>query len=167
MSKIIICRGLPGSGKSTWASQWVQEEPHKRIRINWDDMRKMFGGGIKGFWVPKREKLPLLSRTTHMLIHWAMEYNIDVIVDNTNLNPDELDKLLNMVYSATVLGKRMEVYYKNFLTPVDQCIERDSHRERPVGSTLIKNMSNTYVGFYSGEDEGTLLLKRHRAIEIK
>lgn len=43
MNKIIICRGIPASGKSTWAKQWVLEDPEHRIRINQDDIRNMLG----------------------------------------------------------------------------------------------------------------------------
>ena len=41
MSKLIITRGLPASGKSTWAKQWVLEDPEHRVRINQDDIRLM------------------------------------------------------------------------------------------------------------------------------
>lgn len=53
MSKLIITRGLPASGKSTWAKQWVLEDPEHRVRINQDDIRLMLGK----YWVPKRESL--------------------------------------------------------------------------------------------------------------
>ena len=53
MSKLIITRGLPASGKSTWAKQWVLEDPEHRVRINQDDIRLMLGK----YWVPNREPL--------------------------------------------------------------------------------------------------------------
>ena len=34
--KIIICRGIQGSGKSTWAKQWCHEDPEHRVRFNND-----------------------------------------------------------------------------------------------------------------------------------
>lgn len=51
-----IIWGLPASGKSTWAKQWVLEDPEHRVRINQDDIRLMLGK----YWVPKRA-----SCTTH------------------------------------------------------------------------------------------------------
>lgn len=51
--KIIVLRGLQGSGKSTWAKQWVNEDPEHRVRFNRDDVRNMLGK----YWVPSREKL--------------------------------------------------------------------------------------------------------------
>lgn len=36
---IIITRGLPASGKSTFAHNWVAEPPHNRVEINRDNTR--------------------------------------------------------------------------------------------------------------------------------
>lgn len=53
MSKIILCRGIQGSGKTTWAKQWALEDPEHRVRFNNDDVRNMLGK----YWVPNREVL--------------------------------------------------------------------------------------------------------------
>lgn len=44
IKKLIICRGIQGSGKSTWAKQWCHEDSEHRIRFNNDDIRNMLGG---------------------------------------------------------------------------------------------------------------------------
>lgn len=46
MSKVIICQGIQGSGKSTWALDYVTKEPTKRVRVNRDSIRKMFNNLI-------------------------------------------------------------------------------------------------------------------------
>ena len=51
MPKIILTRGIQGSGKSTWAKKWAEEDSEHRIRWNNDDFRRMLGK----YWVPKRE----------------------------------------------------------------------------------------------------------------
>ena len=43
MLKIIITRGIPGSGKTTWAKDVVKENSNY-IRINRDDLRIMLIG---------------------------------------------------------------------------------------------------------------------------
>lgn len=43
MNRLIICRGLPASGKTTWAKEWVMKDPGNRVRINLDDIRSMLG----------------------------------------------------------------------------------------------------------------------------
>ena len=51
MKRIILTRGIPASGKSTWAKQEVLKDPEHSIRINRDDLRNMSGQ----YWVPARE----------------------------------------------------------------------------------------------------------------
>lgn len=51
--KLIICRGIQGSGKTTRAKQWCHEDPEHRVRFNNDDIRNMLGK----YWVPSREGL--------------------------------------------------------------------------------------------------------------
>lgn len=43
MKRIILTRGIPASGKSTWAKQEVLKDPEHSIRINRDDLRNMSG----------------------------------------------------------------------------------------------------------------------------
>ena len=39
MPKIILCRGIQGSGKSTWAKKYILEDSENRVRFNNDDIR--------------------------------------------------------------------------------------------------------------------------------
>lgn len=42
--KVIICRGLPGSGKTTFAKEYIKKNLFsKTVRINRDDIREMMG----------------------------------------------------------------------------------------------------------------------------
>lgn len=80
MSKLIICRGIPASGKSTWAKQWVLEDPEHRVRINQDDICNMLGK----YWVPSREKL--VQHIQEEALIEALLRGYDIVIDNTNLN---------------------------------------------------------------------------------
>lgn len=80
---LIICRGIQGSGKSTWAKQWCHEDPEHRVRFNNDDIRNMLGD----YWVPNREKLVTEAKAN--MITFALIKGYDVVVDNMNLNPKE------------------------------------------------------------------------------
>lgn len=79
--KIIICRGIQGSGKSTWAKQWCHEDPEHRVRFNNDDIRNMLGD----YWIPSREKLVKCLYDRFLLDSMARKY--DIVIDNMNLNP--------------------------------------------------------------------------------
>ena len=87
--KLIICRGIQGSGKSTWAKQWCHEDPENRIRFNNDDIRNMLGD----YWVPNREKV--VTATYNTVLAYSMQKGYNIVVDNMNLNPKtcaELEK---------------------------------------------------------------------------
>ena len=105
MSKLIICRGLPASGKSTWAKQWVLEDPEHRVRINQDNIRLMLGK----YWVPKRE--PLVQHIQEEALIEALLKGYDIVIDNTNLNKKVLDN-----YRALVIAHgNHAIEFKDFL----------------------------------------------------
>ena len=83
--KLILTRGIQGSGKTYFAKSWVEEDPEHRIRINNDDIRNMLGP----YWIPSRETL--VSSTKKEIAHAAMRSNYDIVVDNMNLNPKEIN----------------------------------------------------------------------------
>ena len=76
MCKVIICRGIPASGKSYFAKNWVNEDSVNRVRINMDDIRNMLGP----YWVPTREKLVGIIKDNAILE--AVRQNYDIVIDN-------------------------------------------------------------------------------------
>ena len=140
MSKLIICRGLPASGKSTWAKQWVLEDPEHRVRINQDDIRLMLGK----YWVPSREKL--VQEIQFDAIIEALNREFDVVIDNTNLNNKVLDQFNRLIKTF----EDYEIEYKDFFdTPLSVCIERDKNRDLPVTEKVIRGFYNNYKDKYS------------------
>jgi len=156
MIQVVIVRGLQGSGKSTWAKNWVKEDPEHRIRINWDDIRVMMGGE-SCYWVPNREKIPFLNRVMENMMITAFEHDISVVIDNLNLNPKTIKTIQYMIAGAT--WKDVQILYKNILTPIEECIKRDAQRERPIGEKGIRITASRYPDFYSETDEGTKILE--------
>ena len=139
MNKFIICRGLPASGKSTWAKQWVLEDPEHRVRINQDDIRLMLGK----YWVPSREKL--VQKIQFDAIVEALCRKFDVVIDNTNLNKKVLDGFDRLIKTF----KDYEIEYKDFFdTPLSVCIERDKNRDLQVSEKIIRNFYNNYKDIY-------------------
>ena len=146
MAKIILCRGIQGSGKTTWAKQWVLEDPEHRVRFNNDDIRNMLGK----YWVPSREGLIKDLRT---LFLWeAMSYGFDVVIDNMNLNTKELEyynKVIDDWNSPKgvvhdLVRPKYDLEFKNFFTPLQECIERDSKRPNPIGEEVIRKTYEKY-----------------------
>ena len=140
MSKLIITRGLPASGKSTWAKQWVLEDPEHRVRINQDDIRLMLGK----YWVPSREKL--VQEIQFNAIIEALNREFDVVIDNTNLNNKVLDQFNRLIRTF----EDYEIEYKDFFdTPLSVCIERDKNRDLQVTEKVIRSFYNNYKDKYS------------------
>ena len=140
MSKLIITRGIPSSGKSTWAKQWVLEDPEHRVRINQDDIRLMLGK----YWVPSREEL--VQHIQKEALIEALERGYDIVIDNTNLNKKVLD-----FYRALVIDHgNHAIEYKDFFdTPLSVCIERDKNRDVQVSEKIIRNFYNNYKDIYT------------------
>ena len=139
MNKLIITRGIPASGKSTWAKKWVLEDPEHRVRINQDDIRLMLGK----YWVPSREKL--VQHIQKEALIEALEWGYDIVIDNTNLNKKVLD-----FYRALVIDHgNNAIEYKDFFdTPLSICIERDKNRNLQVTEKVIRNFYNNYKDIY-------------------
>ena len=134
-----MTKGLPGSGKSTWAAEYVlNRAPGKAVRVNQDLLRIMlhldrFGGG-------KTE--PLVQGGRSLLIELAMQNNVEVVIsDDTNFHPDcekEFRRLCEKHgYQFTI---------KDFTdVPVEECIKRDLKRTASVGEQVIRKMWRRYL----------------------
>ena len=149
IKKLILTRGIPGSGKSTWAKAWVAEDPEHRIRLNWDDMRNMLGP----YWVPSREPINkhMLWAGLNMAAYRTCPY--DVVIDNMNLNPkdwkyyEDWITTYNQSLNAEETNTQYKLEFKDFFTPVEECIRRDSMRSNPIGEKTIKDIWRRYKHF--------------------
>lgn len=142
--KIIMCRGLQGSGKSTWAMNWVLEDPEHRIRYNNDDIRNMLGK----YWVPSRE--PLIASTKKSILTFAMNSGYDIVIDNINLNSRDYEAVRTMIANYE-RGWHQYAYFlqfQDFPTPLEECIRRDSLRRNTVGKETIIATYNKYKEQY-------------------
>ncbi len=150
MPKLIICRGIQGSGKTTWAKQWVLEDPEHRVRFNNDDIRNMLGK----YWVPSREFI--VTDLKLAFLHNAMLQGYDIVLDNMNLNTNEVDFLTKEVQENNSKTGRIkyEIEFQDFKTPLRDCIERDSKRDNPIGEFVIRATYKKYKStFYCGDEK--------------
>lgn len=151
--QILILQGIQGSGKSTFARQWVDQAPEQRVRYNNDDIRNMLGP----YWVPSREKL--IQSIKRGFMYEAMAKGYDIVVDNMNLNPKEIQNIEFMVRDHNAHVKMVaeeykdmvctyEIIFKKFFTPVEECIQRDIRRPNPIGESVIRQTYEKYRSFY-------------------
>lgn len=134
-TKLLVLKGLPASGKSTYAKRLVEEQGF--VRTNKDTIRKeMFGGEYKR----KDEKKVVKERDR--LVKEALEQGKDVVVDDTNLNPIHIKELLAI---AREYDAHFEVDDSFLDVPLQECIERDKHREDMVGEQVIRKMFHDFI----------------------
>lgn len=141
MNKVIILQGLPGSGKSTWAKQYCKENPDA-FTLNRDSLRKMLNNGE---WSAKTEEFVKAIELSALEIILKGTDNATVLIDDTNLNLKTVNNLLKVCNSLEA-----DVALKDFFhVPLHECIERDSKREKPVGSSTIIRMNEKLIKFKS------------------
>ena len=143
--KLIILQGIPSSGKTTWARNWVNEDSEHRVRFNRDDVRNMLGK----YWVPSRESL--INAIYESFLNQAMLEGYDIVLDNMNLNQKTLTEIketveeFNKWISLSPVDLHYDIKYQTFFdTSLEECIARDAKRENPIGEEVIRNIFNKY-----------------------
>lgn len=130
MNKIIITRGLPASGKTTWALQQVSNDLNIAV-ICKDDIRLENNNNIK-----ESKVIEIRNQRTKE----ALDKHLTVIWADTNFNPIHELKALEF---GKEYGIKVEI--KEFDTPLEECIKRDNKRANGVGEKVITKMYNQYV----------------------
>lgn len=134
MTTLTLTRGLPGSGKTTWARQQAGA-----VRVNRDDLRRMLHGGLLGLgWAEKQVTVAARAQ-----IEALLRAGVNVICDDTNLRA-------RIVRELAELGLRCgaDVVYRDFTdVPVDVCVVRDADRDPRdrVGEDIIRGMHQRYL----------------------
>jgi predicted kinase len=131
--KIIFLKGLPASGKSTWAKEFVDNNPNW-LRVNKDDLRLMMHNGK---WSNGNEKQVLVVRDA--AIRSALDQGYNVIVDDTNFAPRHND------IKKIAAEHKAEVEEKYFDVPLEECLIRNQNRLNKVPDEVIKSMYNKYI----------------------
>ncbi|MCI2422480.1 AAA family ATPase [Saccharopolyspora sp. K220] len=138
MTTLVITRGLPGSGKTTYARRWVADDPNNRVRVNRDDLRAMMDNGQ--FILDVTE--PRIRASRDALVRFHLAEGTSVIVDDTNLPRSAVHYLRTLAR-----GARCRFQVVNFTSvPLQTCIARDAARgERAVGAEVIKDMHARFL----------------------
>lgn len=128
---LFFLRGLPASGKSTWALDYVSAHPNT-VRVNKDDIRSMMHNNV---FSKDRENITV--GIERWIVNLIMADGIkNVIVDNTHLGGTHED-----FYKDLCDKYWYEFKIRDFNTPVDECVARDKLRPNPVGEAVIRKMA--------------------------
>lgn len=137
--KIIMLKGLPGSGKSTWAKEFVSKNPGY-VRVNKDSLREMMAS-----YRPGKDEDLILGWRDHFVVR-ALASKRGVIVDDTNFHPKHEARLKDIARQAQGhLNQPVGFEIRTFQTPLDQCIANDLKRPDSVGEKVIRKMWREYL----------------------
>ncbi len=135
--KMLIMRGLPGSGKSTWANEYLEQ--YRLIRptayVNKDSIRASMS--------PNHEEIDEYKVHFRMLelIAQGIHDNVDILVDNMNLKDRDIRQLTKIADEA---GYHVEIYdFRD--VPLEVCLDRNSKRGRVVPEDVIRKYHEKYI----------------------
>ena len=99
------------------------------------------------YWITDRE--PLVSDIKLRMAEEAMNRGYDIVVDNMNLNPKEVNFWKNVVgtQNGDPDGYKYEIEFKDFFIPLEECIRRDAMRPNPIGEKVIRDTWKRYKHF--------------------
>ncbi|WP_018351265.1 AAA family ATPase [Longispora albida] len=131
---LTVTRGLPGSGKSTWA-----KGQEGSVRVNRDELRRMLHGSRLGTGTAEKQ-VGLAQRAA---VEALLRNGTDVIVDDTNLRSRVVREFAELAANS---GAEFAVV--DFTdVDVEECIRRDALRtgEDQVGEDVIRGMYQRYL----------------------
>jgi len=142
--KVVILKGLPASGKSTWAKKKVTSSHGAYKRVNRDDLRAMIDDGV---WSKGNEAF-IVGMRNHLILA-ALDAGKHVIVDDTNFAKSHERDIRTLVKNHNLRNDdNVAVEVKMFDTSVEDCIERDKTRTNSVGADVILKMAKQYLPGY-------------------
>lgn len=130
--QLLILRGIPGCGKSTFAHQWLKEG-ERRARVNRDDIRMQFFGKETG--VDEN----MVTQIEHQQVDSLLKSGYSVVVDDTNIRHKYIKAFVGIAkrYNAAVAIKQFDVSLK---TAIDQNTVRAALGGRDVPEMVIRKM---------------------------
>ena len=136
--KLIVLRGLPGSGKTTAAREWVSQDPDHRARVGRDALRDALYGTRKGLSGAQEDSVTRVQREA---VRALLRASRDVIVDDMNLRARYARAWADLALEE---GVGFEVI--DARTPVEECIKRDANRPEgeQVGADVIRGLNKRF-----------------------
>ncbi|MET7400435.1 AAA family ATPase [Dactylosporangium sp. NPDC005572] len=138
MRSLTLTRGLPASGKTTWA----KEQTHL-VRVNRDDLRRMMHGGRVADDALRGRAEREVTAAHHAMVEALLRAGADVVCDDTNLRGRVVREF------AELAGRCSATFSVRDFTdvPLEECLRRDALRpgDERVGEDVIRGMHLRYL----------------------
>ena len=146
--KLIILCGIPGSGKTTYATKYISEHSNT-VHLNSDNIRKE----LLGDEATQGDNNLIFSRMQNRAID-GLNFGYNVIYDATNMTRKDRAGII------AVCPKFAKIECHIIWAPIETCIERDVERKRTVGKEVIDRMLKRFQAPYydEGIDEIEVIL---------
>lgn len=138
MVKLLILIGLPGSGKTTWAKKFIAERENDSdeawVRVCRDDIRFMLQS--VDF---KVENENLVTEIENSAVRSALQLGKSVLIDATHIKKSHRNAWHKIAkeYNVSVVEE------KYFDVSLEECLKRNSQRDRKVPNSVIESMYQT------------------------
>lgn len=130
--KLLCLRGLPGSGKTTYAKELANKG---WVRVNKDDLRAMLNNSK----FSKDNESYILALRDEIIIS-SLVQGKNVVVDDTNLDPKHL-----IAFDSIASEFLSDFEIRFFDVDLQECIRRNALREKPVPEKAIYAMYERYL----------------------
>lgn len=131
MSKIILTRGLPASGKSTWAKEFARVNPNT-VRVSRDDLRSQLYPGADYRDIDE----DLITEAETALVRAALRNGKTVVVDAMHLQQRYINRWQKLGYPVEIV---------EFHTDEATLLVRNTNRESRVPNHVIVNNYKKFV----------------------
>ena len=135
---LLILVGPAGSGKTTWARNYVRGRRGTRI-VSRDSLRQQLFGydeeNVKDYYVERKtlhERETSVTKSQFALIKCLLEDGYSVVVDDTNLMPAVVDGFVNSF-------KGYKILFKCFDVGLDTALARNAARRKRVDESIVRN----------------------------
>jgi predicted kinase len=136
MRKITVLIGISGSGKTTWASEFLAQNPNT-MRVNRDDVRMQLTASNSRFLDKKGEEV--VSKIVDWEVRTLLQSGIDVLLDNTHLSLKYLKEIdLKFGYMADIRHVFCDV-------SLEEAQRRVKQRDNISDVTYIKKQYDRYI----------------------
>ena len=123
MATLVILRGLPASGKSTWARKCVTNHPDTII-VSLDGLRRMTAGSLAAYHQRRTDRTEqLIVRAAHAMVCDALRKGMNVIMDAQNATMERVHALVGLAADCNA-----DVQTVVFPASLDTLLERNRTR---------------------------------------
>lgn len=138
---IVVTRGLPGSGKSTWADNTIKVLKNT-VKVERDEMRLLH---FKQLGKLEKEQEELVTRTQEALVRTYLAAGVNPIVSDTHLPDRSVKRWLKIGHELGVPVVIQDFRHVPLETVLKNNEERGKWSDKFVPEAVIRDMHNRFI----------------------